>query len=672
MAVDVVRVPGQDDSRGGISTTRSLIGAFGVLVLMATVGLPRAASAAPSATMTGVVQSGGTASARPLASVRVTLYEATGSAPTRLGQATTDASGSFGIASAVDTTEGVFYATAAVGRGVELVAVLGTSLPSTTTVNELTTVAAAYSMAQFYEDDAISGDPFALGIADGMNDNIADTATGESSSVLLASPNADETNSLRLTRSLANLLAASVTSRGVTASFLALAKPSRGPGPETTAQALANLARDPAQNVVQIYRLTTRSRAYDPPLARPPDAWTVVVKVNDSGDDDRDALFGGPGNLVFDDRGYAWVTNNVIQGDTISSTEVVVLQPNGKPSDGTSGTPLSPLTGGGILGTGFGVTIDAAGTTWYGNYGWGGKAYQPDPGASISRFSPAGAPLSGSGEGGGVDRAQGMATDAGGNVWVASYGNDSVFVFPGGDVTQGVSLTQYFGSQPFDVAIAPDGAAWVTNSGGLLGGYPSSVARFTFEAGILRRDLLRPLGSALKGLAVDSKGNVWVASLGEDAVYGLRPDGTVFGQFADGGILGPWDVTLDGDENLWVSNFGQISVTNIFPHGRLSKLCGSEQSACPHGRRTGDAISPETGYPTPSAGSQVLLHNGDPLYGPGAPPSFAPMTRQTSSVIDQAGNIWTINNYKPDFTVDAVANPGGDGILIYVGLAPPP
>jgi hypothetical protein len=649
-----------------------LIGVFGVLVLVAAAGLPRGASAAPWATVTGVVQSGGTVPARPLANVPVTLYEATALAPTKLGQATTDASGSFAIASAVGTTEGVFYATAAVDRSVELVAVLGTSLPATATVNELTTVAAAYSMAQFYANDAISGDPFALRLAAGMNDNIADTATGASSPVLLASPNADETNSLRLTRSLANLLAASVTSRGLAASFLALTKPARGPVPQTTAQALASLARDPARNAGQIYRLTTHSRVYDPPLARAPDAWTVVVKVNDSGDDAHNTLIGGPGNLAFDDRGYAWVTNNVVQGDTISSTEVVVLQPNGKPSDGTNGAPPSPLIGSGILGTGFGVTIDATGTIWYGNFGWGGKAYYPDPGASISRFSPAGAPLSGSGEGGGVDRAQGMATDADGNVWVTSYGNDSVFVFPGGDVTHGVSLAQYFGSQPFDVAIAPDGAAWVSNSGGLLGGYPSSVARFTFEAGILRRDVLRPLGSALKGLAVDSQGKVWVASLGEDAVYGLRPDGTVFGRFAGGGILGPWDVTIDGDDNLWVSNFGQISVTNIFPHGRLSKLCGSDQSACPPGKKTGDAISPETGYPTPSAGSQVLLHNGDPLYGPGAPPSFAPMTRQTSSVIDRAGNIWTINNYKPDFTVDAVANPGGDGILIFVGLAPPP
>ena len=56
----------------------------------------------------------------------------------------------------------------------------------------------------------ISGNSFGLQIAAGMNDNIVASATGQSSSVLLNSPNADQTNSLRSTRSLANLLAACV------------------------------------------------------------------------------------------------------------------------------------------------------------------------------------------------------------------------------------------------------------------------------------------------------------------------------------------------------------------------------------------------------------------------------------------------------------------------------
>jgi hypothetical protein len=492
---------------------RKLIAVLGLLALAAAVALSPGASAAAPATVRGVVQSGGTSAARPLANVRVKLYEATASAPRLLGKARTGATGAFAITSPKDTTTGVFYATAAIDRGVELVAVLGTSLPSTATVNELTTVAAGYSMAQFYEKGAISGDPFALGLAAGMNDNIVDTATGNSSPVLLSSPNADETNSLRLTRSLANLLAASLTNRGVAASFLALTKPARGHVPRSTPQALANLARDPARHANRIYRLTTRAHAYDPPLEHRPDAWTVVVKVNDSGDDSQDTLFAGLGYIAFDKRGYAWITNNVSQGDTISGKVAMVLRPNGQPSDGTNGTPLSPLTGNGLLGGGFGVTIDATGTAWLGNFGWGGV--NPPPGTSISRFSPSGVPLSGNGEGVGVDRAQGMATDTDGNVWVTSFGNDSVVVFPGGDPSQPVSFPQA-GNQPFDVAIAPDGAAWVSNSGGILGENPSSVARFTFEGGILRRDIVVPLGSSLKGLAVDSRGNVWVAGRGAE------------------------------------------------------------------------------------------------------------------------------------------------------------
>jgi hypothetical protein len=44
----------------------------------------------------------------------------------------------------------------------------------------------------------------------------------------------------------------------------------------------------------------------------------------------------------------------------------------------------------------------------------------------------------------------------------------------------------------------------------------------------------------------------------------------------------------------------------------------------------------------------------------------------TNVVIDAAGNIWAINNWKPSFDVSVLHNPGGDGIVIFVGLAKPP
>lgn len=52
----------------------------------------------------------------------------------------------------------------------------------------------------------------------------------------------------------------------------------------------------------------------------------------------------------------------------------------------------------GVYGTGFGLTVDASGIGWFGNFGWGGEDYDPQPGASISRFSTSGGPLSGTGK----------------------------------------------------------------------------------------------------------------------------------------------------------------------------------------------------------------------------------------------------------------------------------
>lgn len=642
-------------------------------MFMATVSVP----SARGATLNGIVQTGGTFSTQRLAHIDVTLFEATTAQPTVLGQATTDASGQFSITSPKNTSSSIFYVSANVGRGVEFVTVLGPNLPATVTINELTTVAASYSTAQFYKTGVISGNSFGLQIAAGMNDNIVRTATGESSFVLLRSPNADQTNSLRSTLSLANLLAACVNNRSVTARFLARAKQPRGPAPRTTAQALANLTRNPGQNVDAIYALTKLSNSYEPALERMPDAWTVTVKVNDTGNDLH--LFAGLGNLTFDSRGYAWITNNVIQRTPYSGRFLVVLKPNGKPSDGTNGKPLSPVTGGGLLGGGFGVTVDPQGSVWASNFGWGptdcGFCFPtPDGNGSVSKFTAAGIPLSGNeGYQGGPVRVQGMVADAEGNIWIASYGNDSLYVFLGGDPNQSVPFPEYTGSQPFAIALAADGTAWVGNSGGINGQYQSSVAKFALVNGMLQRQFLVPVGTALKGMSLDSQGNAWIASQGDNMIYAIRPDGTKIGHFTGGGIDGPWGATVDGEDNIWVSNFGPLQTGSNFTDGRLSKLAGANRATRPPGKKLGDPISPPTGYTVHSAGSEVLLHNGEPLYGPPPlPPSFAPMMRQTNSMIDQAGNIWSLNNWKPDFDFDLCCDPGGDGVVIFVGLAAPP
>ena len=653
-----------------VTITRVLL--TGTAIFLSTNGV----SSANPKSLSGVVQTGGTSSSQPLPNVHVTLFEATTGQPATLGQATTDGSGRFSIRYTRSTSHSIFFVQADVSEGVEFVTVLGPSLTISVTINELTTVAASYSMAQFYRTGVISGNSFGLQIAAGMNDNMVTSATGQSSTVLLNSPNADQTNSLRSTRSLANLLAACVEDPTVTASLFVLTTPAGGPPPSNTAQALANLARDPGQNVEGIYALTLLSSLYTPQLVTMPDAWTVTVKVNDSGNDEPDFLISGPGNLAFDQRGYAWVTNNTTQGSPNSCTFNLVLKPNGQPADGSNGTPRSPLTGGGILGAGFGVTVAPHGSVWFGNFGWGNPGCDwcfptTNGNGSMSRFTLTGMPVSPpDAYQGGPVRAQGLASDANGNIWISSYGNNSLYVFLHGNPHHVVSFLQYEGSGPFDVALAADGTAWVSNSGGLpFGENPRSVAKYALVDGILEQQFLRCLGRQLRGLSVDSQGNAWVASQGNTRVYAIRPDGTEIGHFTGGGMDSPWDTAIDGEDNVWVANFGSLHLLTPPFKGRLTKLWGVNAQP---GHSVGEPISPATGYTVPSAGSQILLHNGDPLYGQGAPPSFIPMMRQTAVVIDQAGNIWSVNNWKPDIDIDFGGNPGGDGIVIFVGLAPPP
>jgi len=654
--------------------------------------------------ITGTVQSGGTTTPQPLAGVVVTVYEATTGAPLTVGTAKTDDAGKFSLDTSRTASDSIFYAAASLGSGVQLVTIIGRNIPASITINELTTVAAAFSMAQFTQNGVITGNAFGLRIASGMNDNLVSPLTGASSDVLVNSPNGDETNSLRSTCSLANLLAACVQNQDAAVkTLLKLATPPDGAAPSDTFQALVNIARYPANNVADIYNAQA-SEMYSPSLQQldsslqqVPDAWTIAVKVNDSGDDSK--LFAGPGNLVFDQNGYAWITNNVVQGTPNSARFNIVLKPNGKPADGENGTPKSPITGGGILGGGFGIEVDTHGTVWMGNFGWGSDPNDipsSDGNGSVSQFAGDGTPISGDlGYQGGVLLGQGIVSDQDNNIWIASNGNDQVVVFPSGNPGKSFSFPGDESSIPddekcpFDIALAPDGSgAWVTYSGGLKAGSPGGVCKYVIEDGALRRQFV--VGGSfqsLKGMSLDSQGYAWIASGGQ-GVYLVSPDGTeVSGPFNGGGISGPWSVTVDGDDNVWVANFGPMEPGSVYGNGdrkaAISKLAGANPDTRPPGLEAGDPISPDTGYTLPSAGSQVLLHNSDPLiksdplYGPAGPACFSPLMRQTNCLIDQAGNVWALNNWKPSFDIDmppppTPGNPGGDGIVIFVGLAKPP
>lgn len=661
--------------------------------------------------LTGVAQSGGPSNFQPIPDIDVTIFEATANKPLPVAIVKTNADGRFQHVMDRNASERIFYLSAAVSPGVELVTIIGPYIhpiviaPIVTedvdatskayTINELTTVAAAFSMAQFAHEGTIGGDAFGLRLASLMNDNLVSPHLGASSEVLMSPPNADETNSLRSTRSLANLLAACVQRRpGAIEDLLALTMPQYGgPAPTNTFQAMLNIAHYPGNNVAGIYTKSQEVAVYSPALESKPDAWTLAVKVNNTGSIDR--LFAGPGNIAFDERGYAWITNNVVQGTPNSSHFGVVLKPNGKPADGSpttpwenpEGLPTSPLHGGGLFGGGYGVAVDKGkqGSVWLSNFGWGTELPPESPGGGVSLFTPAGSAVSDEPTGyvGGTWRVQGLAVDSVNNVWLSSYGNSQIVVFLNGDSSEPVAAATDDGFAPFGVAIAADGTAWVTCGAHLYEYTDGRIAHFHLDATNkkLHQEASHPLGRGLKGLSIDSLGNIWVAAGGVNAVCLLDSTGKQIGTFGSrigepwGGINGPWGTTIDGHDNVWVANFGQMTPKADFTNGGITKLAGANPDTRPPGFETGDPISPPSGYTLPTGGCQVTLANGDPLYYPEEVECFSPLMRQTNCVIDQAGNVWVCNNWKPDFSTDFSTehgNPGGDGIVIFVGLAKPP
>jgi hypothetical protein len=224
--------------------------------------------------MRGVVQSGGTGeNVLPLKQARVTLFDVASGWPAVAGEAQTDRSGSFTIDAPSSTSAGIFYATANLGSGVVLMALLGPALPAAITINELTTVAAVYCAAKFIERRKLEGDPSGLRAAAAMSTHLVDVVTGRSS------PDADETNVLRSTRALANVLASCVRDPKAARDVLFdLATPPGGRRPSDTISAMHNIARHPATHVNGIYEQSKAVELYGPALAGAPDSWTLVTE----------------------------------------------------------------------------------------------------------------------------------------------------------------------------------------------------------------------------------------------------------------------------------------------------------------------------------------------------------------------------------------------------------
>ena len=640
--------------------TTSLLSATCLVVLFAS-----ASAAQADAGGAGVVHGNA-----PLPGLNVVLMAARpeGRPPLQLGSARSGPGGAFTIRYRHSRPNAVKYLRATrPGGGAEagylvpgstyrLAAALGTGpIPKRAALDERTTVAMGFAMAQFVAGGEVRGSEPGLRNSAAMTTNLVRRGGGLSP-VLRSFPNGSSTSTMATFGSLANLIAACRQQGFGCAALLSAAKAPGGSPAANTLAAVVNIADYPWHNAGALYQLSQRARQLYRPALGPgeaPVAWTLALRF----EGDPPGL-DGPGNFAIDADGNLWVANNYAYSrqarkPACGSEAVFRFTPTGQTYPG------SPYTGGGLSGVGFGIAIDPSDRVWLGNFGFEGQGCETAANHySVSQFSIEGkveSPERGW-EVGGINWPQGTVSDRAGNIWLANCGNNSVTRIAAGNPALAVNLSEAqitagagaFG-RPFGAAVDPDGNVFVTGNESAtvakLG--PNGEPLALFSGGGLHRPL---------GIAGDSKGNMWVSNstwvvapcVGEfHQQSGPRGGGTVTlikssgklaaKPFEGGGLRNPWGIAVDGDDNVWVANFGGR---------RLSELCGIEVRNCPPGkRRTGAAISPQgSGY------------------------GFDGLVRNTGVAIDPSGNVWLANNWK---NAPIQTNPGGYQIVAYLGLAAP-
>jgi streptogramin lyase len=565
-----------------------------------------------------------------------------------------------------------------------------TDLTQSIIINERTTVATAYSMAQFAKGDKIGGTYPGLQNAAAIAQNLAELKTGGIAGMLSSSPNGESTSTLKIFNSLANMLAGCVENKNQCDTLFAATTISGGPPPIDTFQAMLNISQNPWHNTTELFDVSEKNIVYTPSLDRVdlPSGWVLALRYNGGGKNGQG--LDGPGNIAFDKDGNAWINNNYEFSmsanppeEICGSTKLIKLTPTGASA---AGAPYGSSDGsgkdsGGLYGAGFGITLDATGNVWVSNFGFQGSNCSLDSAAleiSVSKFDTAGKAISPDGNpslnqaGGyeGIDqliaKPQAIKSDKKGNIWIANCEGDSVTLFPNGNDQESRTLKDTGLVKPFGLAIDTQGHAWVTGNGN------DSVIEID-ENGVQVGGLITGFGlHKPMGIAADSLGNLWVSNAGlanppcpalltdvqesdgkrtNDGADNIRAAVTLI-RHKDGnrsvktfgklegkrdGLRWPWGISVDGNDNVWVANFaGQ----------RIMQLCGVNEENCPIGTRTGEAISPDEGYTSDA------------------------LTRVTAVQIDPSGNVWATNNWILD-GFNALTNPGGHEVVVFIGLASP-
>jgi sugar lactone lactonase YvrE len=454
---------------------------------------------------------------------------------------TTDVNGNFTITgkySCVSATDVYLVATGGSSGGgtnnnLSLVAALGScatllanAATTYTTINELTTVSAAYALAPFASSYSNIGSPSAMDTAFSNasllvnpSNGIAGSGAGTGVTVPVVELN-----------TLGNILAACVNTNGATTSP---ATPNAcntlmtSTGASDTFGAALFIAQHPGSTAAtSLYSLSGGTASPFQPSATytsAPNDFSVAVTFSGTG-----TTLATPYGIAIDSAGDAWVTNE-------TGTTVTELSP--------TGTVLATPTATGLIGA-EGVALDRSGNVWVAN----------TAGNSVIKLSLTGGAVSGTASftAGGVLAPSAIALDSAGNAFVANLNGNSVTgltsagaALSGSPFTGNSSITV-----PSGIALDKSGNVYVTSGSG-------SIIELT-NAGMYSATLNDGTLQGPNSVATDAAGHVFATGFTTGSAVG-----GALSQFANGtastvspvtaGLSTPAGVASDGT-SIWVVN----------------------------------------------------------------------------------------------------------------------
>ena len=256
----------------------------------------------------------------------------------------------------------------------------------------------------------------------------------------------------------------------------------------------------------------------------------------------------------------------------------------------------------------------------------------------------------------------GLAADAGGNLYLADTGNDTIRVYSGGSVATLAGSPQVSGSldatgtaarfnAPTALAVGSDGTVYIADTGNntirkiTSGGVVTTLAGTAGQTGSTDGTGGAARFNAPAGIAVDGSGNVYVGDTGNGAVRKVTPAGvvTTVASVAPLGCL-----AIDTSGNLYA---GSSAVVEISPTGTVTPL-------------------------GPLVPAIRVVSSGSAYYAQSGMPQSIAEAPQSGLAVDGQGNVYFVNapsggpNYsgimklEPFVPLSVVSNPVGQQVFV--------